>query len=211
MITTRKFTARLAALALAAIAATAAQAQNIWAQNAQFDQQMAAQLGQMQQQNAQSQMAIWHYHLRSNGPRLQREYAHLQRSGQASFTFEQYAYWDLMTAAGTNVQGAMDAQRSRFEGQQRAHRTVQEGHASYNAGWADQSRRQSAAVENHTNQAIRGVAPYVDPATGQQTMLPHHLPQGQAVQVNGNVYAQDASGQYYRRENHAWVRLNAAR
>ena len=201
----------LAALALAVLIAPAAQAQNIWAQNAQFDQQMAAMLGQAQQQNAQRQMQIWQYHLQTNGPRLQREYAQLRASGQAVGSFEQYAYWDLMTARGTNVQGALQHQQDQFRGQQQAYRTVQEGNQSYNAGWADRSQRQSAAVENFGNQAIRGVAPYVDPNTGRTTMLPHHLPAGQAVQVNGYTYAQDQSGQYYRRESNGWVRLAAAR
>jgi poly(3-hydroxybutyrate) depolymerase len=42
---------------------------------------------------------------------------------------------------------------------QRANATVQQGHASYNAGWAQNSARQSAAVANYTNQAIHGVSP----------------------------------------------------
>ena len=201
---------QLAALVLAALSATAAQAQGMAAQNAHFDQQMAAILGQAQQQNAQSQMQIWQYHLRVNGPRLQREYAQLVRSGQAVGTFEQYAYFDLMTARGTNVQGALQHQRDQFRGQQDAYRTVQEGNAAYNAAWADRSQRQSAAVENYSNQAIRGVGPYVDPATGRTTMLPHSLPPGQSVQVNGATYTQDAMGQYYRREPSGWVRLAAA-
>ena len=92
-----------------------------------------------------------------------------------------------------------------------AYRTVQEGYASYNQGWADNSQRQSAAVANYTNQAIRGVGPYVDPASGRATMLPHHLPAGQTVQVDGLTYAQDAGGTYYRRESDgAWTRLSAA-
>jgi len=204
----------LAALFFTACAAVAAQAQGlagIAAQNAQFDQQMAAVLGQHQQQNQQAQLQLWQYHLRTNGPRLQREYAQLVRSGQANFTFEQYAYYDLITARGTNVQGALQAQNDQFRGRQDAYRTVQEGNASYNRGWYDNSQRQSAAVENYSNQAVRGVGPYVDPASGRTTMLPHHLPPGQAVQVEGRTYAQDANGQYFRREsNGAWTRLSAA-
>lgn len=202
-----------AALVFTALAATA-QAQGlagIAAQNAQFDQQMAAILGQHQQQNQQAQLQLWQYHLRTNGPRLQREYAQLVRSGQANFTFEQYAYYDLMTARGTNVQGALQAQRDQIRGQQQANRTVQEGYASYNQGWYDNSQRQSAAVANYTNQAVRGVAPYVDPASGRATMLPHYLPPGQTVQVEGRTYAQDPNGVYFRREaNGAWTRLSAA-
>ena len=201
----------LIALVLAALSATAAQAQDFWAQNAQFDRQMAAMLNQAQQQNAQSQMQIWQTHLRVNGARLQREYAQLVRSGQAVGSYEQYAYFDLMTARGTDVQGALQHQRDQFRGQQDAFRTVQQGNDSYNAGWYERSQRQSAAVENHDRQAIRGVAPYVDPTTGRTTMLPHQLPTGQAIQVDGSIYAQDASGQYYRREPNGWVRMAAGR
>lgn len=204
----------VAALVFAALAASSAQAQGlagIAAQNAQFDQQMAAILGQAQQQNQRAQLQLWQYHLRANGPRLQSEYAQLVRAGQANFTFEQYAYYDLITARGTNVQGALQAQRDQFRGQQQAYRTVQEGYASYNQGWADNSQRQSAAVANYSNQAIRGVGPYVDPATGRATMLPHVLPPGQTVQVEGRTYAQDPNGAYYRREaNGAWTRLAPA-
>lgn len=200
-----------AALALAAFAGAAhAQWQGIAAQNAAFDNQFNAALGQMQQQNQMAMMRIWQQHLQVNGPRLQREYAQLRASGQAVGTFEQYAYWSLMTAGGTNIQGAMQAQQDQFRGWQRANATVQQGHASYNAGWADNSRRQSAAVANWTNQAIRGEAPYRDPATGRTTMLPHYLQPGQAIQVNGQTYAQDPSGQYYRYEQGSWVRMNAA-
>jgi hypothetical protein len=209
--TTRSLTARLAALAFAALAAAGAQAQNIWAANAQFDAQQAAILGRMQQQNTQSQAQLWQYHLRTNGPRLQREYAQLVASGQAVGSFEQYAYYDLMTARGTNVQAALDNQRINYEGRRQANDTVRGAYEASNIAWQDRSQRQMAAVENHTNGAVRGVAPYVDPNTGRATMLPNYLPQGQAVQINGNVYAQDASGQYYRRDNNGWVRLNAAR
>lgn len=201
-----------AAVALTAFCGAAqAQWQGIAAQNAAFDQQFNAQLGALQQQNQQYMLRIWQQHLQVNGPRLQREYAQLRAAGQPVGTFEQYAYWSLITAGGTNVQGAMQMQRDRFEGQQRAQRTVQEGYAAANAGWAVNSARQSAAVANHTTQAIRGEAPYVDPTTGRTTMLPHALPAGQAVQVNGQTYAQDRSGQYWRYENNGWVPMSAAR
>ncbi len=206
---------QIAAAAVVALATFAGAAQAQWqgiaAQNAAFDQQFNAQLGALQQQNQAYGMRIWQHHLQVNGPRLQREYAQLRAAGYAVGTFEQYAYWSLMTAGGTNVQGAVQAQRDQFEGQQRANRTVQEGHASYNAGWAANSARQSAAAANYTTQAIRGEAPYRDPSTGRTTMLPHHLPQGQTVQVNGQTYAQDRSGQYYRYENQGWVPMTAAR
>ena len=209
--TTRSILTKIAVATAAtlAIASSQAQWQGIAASNAAFDAKFNAQLGAMQRQNAQSQQALWQRHLSVNGPRLRAQYAQMRASGQANVSFEQFAYWDLMTAAGTNVQGALQHQQNQFAGQQRANATVQQGYASYNAGWAHNSARQSAAAANYTNQAVRGVSPYVD-ASGRETMLPHYLAQGQTYQSGGNTYAQDASGAYYRAQNNGWVRMESA-
>ena len=202
---------QIAATTLATLAITAshAQWQGIAAANAAFDAKFNAQLGAMQRQNAQSQQALWQRHLSVNGSRLRAQYAQMRASGRANMSFEQFAYWDLMTAAGSNVQGALQHQQNQFAGMQRANATVQQGHASYNAGWAQNSARQSAAVANYSNQAIRGVSPYRD-SSGRTTMLPHYLAQGQTYQSGGNTYAQDAQGSYYRAQNNGWVRMEAA-
>lgn len=204
---TPRMLTRLAAIALTALACAAPAAQ---AQTA-FDRQFDAWLGNLQRQNQQQQQALWQHHLQVNGPRLRQQYQQMLASGNRSITFEQLAYWDLMTAGGTNVQGAMQHQQNQFRGMQEAHATVMAGHDSRNSGWQANSERQSAAVANYTNQAIRGVSPYVDPASGRATMLPHTLPAGQVYQTGGNTYAQDAQGTYYRLQNNAWVRMDAAR
>ena len=202
----------LAAMTALAFAAPAAQAQSMAQQNAAFDARMNAQVTAMQRQGAASQQQLWQHHLTVNGPRLQQQYRQLVASGNRTMTYEQFAYWDLMTAAGTNVQGGLDAQKRQFDGNQRANETVKAGHASYNAGMYDNSRRQSAAVANHTNQAIRGVGPYVDSRTGATLMLPHSLPAGQVYRdAQQNAYAQDQQGVYHRWDGNGWVRLNAAR
>ena len=198
-----------AAMATLAITACHAQWQGIAASNAAFDAKFNAQLGAMQRQNAQSQQALWQRHLSVNGPRLRAQYAQMRASGRANMSFEQFAYWDMMTAAGTNVQGALQHQQNQFAGMQRANAAVQQGYASYNAGWAQNSARQSAAVANYTNQAIRGVSPYVD-SSGRKAMLQPYLAQGQTYQSGGNVYAQDAQGTYYRQQNNGWTRMDAA-
>ena len=198
-----------AAMATLAITACHAQWQGIAASNAAFDAKFNAQLGAMQRQNAQSQQTLWQRHLSVNGPRLRAQYAQMRASGHANMSFEQFAYWDMMTAAGTNVQGALQHQQNQFAGMQRANAAVQQGYASYNAGWAQNSARQSAAVANYTNQAIRGVSPYVD-SSGRKAMLPHYLAQGQTYQSGGNVYAQDAQGTYYRQQNNGWTRMDPA-
>ncbi len=209
---TRSTLRQLAAATVAtlAIGTSQAQWQNMAAQNAAFDARMSAQLGAAQRQTAQSQQALWQRHLQMNGPRLRLQYAQMRASGRANMSFEQFAYWDLMTAAGTNVQGALQHQQNQFAGMQRANATVQQGNASYNAGWANNSARQSAAVANYSNQAIRGVSPYRD-SSGSTTMLPHYLPQGQTYQSGGNTYAQDAQGSYYRYQGNSWVRMDAGR
>ena len=198
----------VATLATLAITASHAQWQGIAAANVALDAKFNAQLGAMQRQNAQSQQALWQRHLSVNGSRLRAQYAQMRASGRANMSFEQFAYWDLMTAAGSNVQGALQHQKNQFAGMQRANATVQQGHASYNAGWAQNSARQSAAVANYSNQAIRGVSPYRD-SSGRTTMLPHYLAQGQTFQSGGNTYAQDAQGGYYRAQNNGWVRMKA--
>jgi len=208
MTTSRTVLTRLATAAVAALAFAATSARAL--SNAEFDARFNAQLGAMQRQNANAQQQLWQDFMRGNGPRLQREYAQMVASGNRSMSFQQYAYWDLMTARGTNVQGALQHQQNQFAGQQRAHATVMEGHASYNAGWAQNSQHQTAAVENWSNQSIRGVGPYTD-GNGRTTMLPHSLPAGQVYRDGNNTYAQDQQGTYYRLENNAWVRMNAAR
>lgn len=212
---TRLVLGALTALAAWAGTAPAAQAQSlgqIAAMNQAFDQQQAAMLTHMQRQNAMAQQRLWQQHLQTNGPRLRQQYQQLLASGNRSMSFEQFAYWDLMTAAGTNVQGALAAQRAQFEGNQAAYRTVQQGYASYNAAMAANSARQSAAVANYTNQAIRGVGPYVDSQTGATQMLPHSLSPGEVYRDGQhNAYAQDAQGVYHRWTPNGWVRLDAAR
>jgi hypothetical protein len=207
-----------AALSVAAawVSGTApAQAQSLSqmaAANLAFDQQQGAMLARLQQQNLMAQQQLWQRHLSVNGPRLHQQYQQLLASGNRSMSFEQFAYWDLMTAAGTNVQGALAAQRAQFEGHQAAHRTVQQGYSSYREGMYANSARQSAAVANHTNQAIRGVGPYVDSQTGATQMLPHSLSPGQVWRdAQQNAYAQDAQGTYHRWTPNGWVRLDAAR
>jgi hypothetical protein len=213
---TRNLTAKaiLIALTAAGFASLTANAQGLQSMinsNAAFDARMAA----INNNNMrQTQMAIQNtrqQHLQQNLPRLQAGYRQYLASGQRGMSFEQFAYWDLMTAAGTNVQGALNAQRAQFAGMQKANATIQSGHASYNAGWADNSARTSAAATRYSNQAIRGNAPYVDPRTGATTQLPYYLPPGQTYNNGGTIYAQDQQGNYYRQNGNYWTPMQAGR
>ncbi|HEY0203210.1 MAG TPA: hypothetical protein VGC15_03545 [Acetobacteraceae bacterium] len=65
----------------------------------------------------------------------------------------------LMTANGTNMAGAAQAQRDQFAGQQGANRRVQQGYDSYNQGMAGNSARMDETARTYSNGAVRGVAP----------------------------------------------------
>ena len=105
---TRNLSAKaiLIAMTAAGFANQAANAQSLWAANAALDQQFNQRLAAMQQQNANSQQQLRQQHLQSSYPRLVQGYRQYLASGQRGMSFAQFANWDLMTAAGTNVQGA---------------------------------------------------------------------------------------------------------
>ena len=199
----------LLALATVVSAGSSAKAQDIWSMNANFDRQFNNQLAAMQQQNANQMEQLWQHHLRVNGPRMQRQYRAFVAAGNRGISYEQFAYYDLMTAAGTNVAGGLAAQQAQAEGYRTANATVQSGYASYNAGMADNSRRTSAALANYSNQAIRGYSPYNDGGTTR--MLPYYLADGQTYSYGGNTYAQDRAGTYYRQNGNYWQPLQAGR
>ena len=197
----------LAAVALAFAATGPASAVS----NAEFDAQFNSWLSNAQQQNANSIMALRQQHLQANYPRLVAEYRQLMASGRANVSFEQYVYYDLMTARGTNVAGALKAQQDQFNGNQIAHGTVMSGYNSYNVGSAANSARTSAAIGNWTTGAVRGQAAYVDPNTGATTMLPYYSQPGQVVNNGGTYYSQDAQGTYWQWTGNGWSRMNAGR
>jgi hypothetical protein len=182
--------------------------QNIAAANASFDAQFNARLGAMQQQTNNNLQAIWNRHLQVNGQRLRQQYQQLVASGRAVGTFEQFAYWDLMSAGGRDNAGALAAQQRQYAGIVAANATVQSGHASYNAGYYANQRR-TDAVMGRVSDANRGQSPYVD-YSGNAVKLPSSLPQGQTVTVNGYTYGQDGQGNYWRHEGqNSWSRVQA--
>lgn len=194
----------LAGLA-AALCAGAANAQ--CANGPNFDACMANVLGRAQAQNAASQQQIWQNYLRVYGPWLRQQYA---RYRGPPMTFEQFAYYNLMTANGTNVQAGLDAQRRQFEGNQAANRTVQEGYRSYNQGMYDNSNRTSRAAENYSQGAIRGNTAQIDPYTGQTVWLPYAQPYNQPYSYGGQTYMQNPNG-YYQWNGYGWVPMQPRR
>jgi hypothetical protein len=196
----------LIALTAAGFASQAANAES----NASFDARMAGINNYNMQQNLNSQQQLRQAHLQQNLPRLQAGYRQYLASGQRG-SFAAYVEWDLMTAAGTNVQGALDGQRARFDGMVRANETVKSGFASYNEGSRANSERASVAVGNWTLGAIRGNANYVNPTTGATVHLPYYLAPGHTVNNGGYIYAQDSQGNYYVQNGNYWSPVTAGR
>lgn len=189
------------------VVAAGARAQSLMQQNMEFDRQFDRQLGQLQQQNAQSQQQLWQSYLQQNGPWLRQQYQAYLASGQMPVTFEQFAYYMLMTANGTNVQGALQAQRDQFRGQQDAARTRQEGYDDYRRGMQRNSEATDRTLNNYSQQAIRGNAPYVDPQTGGTLWLPYGQQPGQVYTYGGNRYVQDQQGTYYQWQGNGWAMM----
>lgn len=201
--------ARAAALATLGMAAAGpAQAQCLGRPD--FDACMAGINGRNQQRLAQSQQALFQEYVRTNGPWLQQNYA-MHRANGGQMSFGQFAYWGMMTANGTNIEGGLQAQRDQDAGRRRANETVQEGYRSYNGGMADNSRRMDDAAANWTNGAVRGVAPYVDPRTGQQVMLPYAPQPGVPFTSGGEGYVQGRDGVYYHQSGNGWVPMAPGR
>jgi hypothetical protein len=181
-----------------------------WQNLRNFDQQFWQNLNYLQTQNAMAGNQIWQYHLRTNGPRLMAQYRQLKAQGYP-VTFEQFAYWDLMTAGGTNIQGAIDAQQRQIEGLRRANETQRSGWDSYIRAQGANSDGAANAAGRFSTQGIRGVSPYVDTQTGATEMLPHYTTPGQVLNSGGNYYFQDQLGTYHRWTGSSWVPMQPGR
>jgi len=191
---------------LLAFAATAAQAQNCLGRP-DFDACMQGFVMQQQQQNAQQQQMLFQSYIAQNRDWLQRNYA-IHRANGGPMSFEQFAYWGLMTANGTNLQGAAQAQRDWYEGRQRAQDTIQQGNDSYNAGSRANSESTSRTMQRSTEGAVRGNAPYMDPQTGQTRWLPYNAPVNQPFNMGGEVYVRAPNGSFYQRQGNGWMEMS---
>ncbi|MDP3660979.1 hypothetical protein [Phenylobacterium sp.] len=192
------------AAGVATLTAGSAQAQCAGGPN--FDACMANTLAQAQARNTAGQQQIWQNYLRTYGPWLRQRYSVYR----GPMTFDQFAYWNLMTANGTNVAGAMQAQRDQFRGNQEAYATVQQGNDAYRQGMYDNSARTSRSAENYSQGAIRGNSAQIDPNTGQTTWLPYAQPYNQPFMSGGQTYYQDQNG-YYQWNGYGWTRMQSRR
>lgn len=201
----------IAAVALLAIGAGTASAQGMpnCVGRPDFDACMAAPVQRLQQQNAMNQQALMRNYVAQNSPRIQQEYAQARNQG-SPLSFEQFVYWRIMTRNGEDPANLQRAQQNQFAGNQAAAQTLQQGYASQRQYMRDNSDRSAAAVENWTNGAIRGVAPYVGPSGG-QVMLPYAAPANQPFSSGGQVYVRDNQGNFYMRYGNGWAPMAAGR
>jgi len=163
-------------------------------------------IAQQQGQLAQSQQMMFQAYIAQNQEWLQRNYA-IHRANGGPMSFEQFAYWGMMTANGTNLQGAAQAQRDWYEGRQRAQDTVQQGYDSYNRGSRANSEATSETMRRSTEGAVRGNAPYVDPQTGETRWLPYSAPVNQPFRLGGEVYVRAQNGAFYQRQSNGWMEM----
>ena len=182
----------------------------MYQQNMDFDRRMAQQLNRMRQQSASQAQLIWQQYLQTYGPWLQQQYRQYVSAGYTQFTFEQFAYWMLITANGTDLDAPRRMQQRQFQANQDANRTVQDAYQRYNDAMRRNSQRQDRAVENWDRQVARGEAPYIDPGTGQQIWLPYSLQPGQSVNLGGRVFVRGQGNQYYEQRGGSWVPVNPA-
>jgi hypothetical protein len=186
-----------------------AQAQNCLGRP-DFDVCMQGFVAQQQNQLARSQQQLFQAYIAQNQDWLERNYA-AHRAAGGTMSFEQFAYWGMMTANGTNLQGAQQAQQDWFQGQQKAHGTIQQGNADYNSGSRANSDATDRALHDYGEGAIRGNAPYVDPNSGETRWLPYAAQPGQPFNLGGEVYVRAQDGAYYQRQGNAWIQMEPGR
>jgi hypothetical protein len=155
---------------------------------------------------AQAQQQTYARYMQMFGPWLRKQYA----SYRGPMTFQQFAYWNMMTANGTNVAGAMQAQQDQFKGMQDANATRQQGYSSYRQGMYANSERTSQTAERFDQGAIRGNTAQIDPRTGQKQWLPYGQPDNQPFTTNGQTYMRNQNG-YFQWNGSGWTQMQPGR
>jgi hypothetical protein len=170
--------------------------------NMAFDQQM---FGMIENAMANNQAQMQQLYMSAyNDPQVQAAY---QQSGM-QVSYDYFVYWYIMTANGTNVQGALQAQQDQFNGLQQANATVQQGYSNYNEGyWNNQNTLNG--VYNNMSMGNRGNGYYQDPTTGVTYELPYaSMTPGSTYEYGGNTFYMDEYGYYYQWNGSSWQFLN---
>jgi hypothetical protein len=176
---------------------------DIAAANMNFDAQFWSQYNATQQQASQQHQQFMQQLMAH--PEVQNGYRqYLASGGQAALP--EYAWWWAMTAGGTNIQGAIDAQNQRFAGLQQAHRTIQEGHQSYNDGYHDNQVRMDNLFDRMST-ARRGEWYYTHPETGETMKLPYTATSGYYETRHGTLFI-DNTGRHFLNRGYGWTEVN---
>lgn len=166
-----------------------------------FDSCFFDQLGQMQQNNALGMQQTWGMYLQAYGPQLEQAYQEWGRQTGASF--EQFAYFMLMSANGTDIAGALAAQRANFKGIQDAHNSqVQAGQTLIEGGKAA-SDAGINAVEGFDTGAVRGNVVLNGP-NGPIELPYSNMQVGQTVEADGYTFKVTPEG-YSVWDGHRWM------
>lgn len=184
---------KLASLLLGAVSmacAGSAQAQCVPG-SADFDSCFFQQLGQMQQNNNLAIQQNYAAYLQAYGPMLQQAY--MEWGYQSGATFDQFAYYMLLSANGTNPQAALDAQRQQFAGNQAAHNSQVQGGQIYIDGLQQNSDRALNAVEGYDVGAVRGNV-VVNGPEGPVELPYSNVAVGQQVEAGGYTYVMTPQG-----------------
>jgi hypothetical protein len=166
-------------------------------QNMAFDQAVNSQLGAMQANLAAQQQQLLQSYVQTMGPKLVQDYQQFMATTGMQIPFEQYAYYHMATAGGTNPGPALAQQQRNFQALQEANRTQQQGFESYRQGMEQNSQTMDRIADAYANQAIRGNAQYVNPYTNEMSNLPYTSGPGYYT-GGGNTYYQSPTGQYYQ-------------
>ncbi len=198
----RRYTCACVLVAMAGGGAGTAQAwglNDMVMQNMAYDQQFNNQLyGMMANTQAQQQQLMQAY-IQAYGSRLEQDYRQYTQTTGMQIPFEQFVYYHMLTAGGTNAAPALQQQQQNFQALQQANRSLQQGYDSYNQGWQNNSNTTSGVMERYSNEAIGGNAYYANPYTGETYNLPYTSGSGYYGGADGTFY-QDPGGRYYEVE-----------
>ncbi len=172
---------------------------NLVMQNMATDQQFNNQLNGMMANTYAQQQQLMQSYIQAYGPQLRQEYQQYLQTTGAQISFEQFVYYHMMTAGGTNAGPALQQQQQNFRALQQANQSLQQGYDSYNQGWWNNSQTMDQTLDNYDNQAIRGNAYYGNPYTGETYNLPYTSGPGY-YGGSDEAFYQDPTGRYYQEQ-----------
>ena len=182
-----------------------ARAQNYEAmiqQELQKGQAMNAQMQAMQRGIVQQNM---------QNPRVREMYQGYLRSG-GTLSFETYAY-NYAATGGFTPEGMARYRLSESQIQQNERRAIEDYRASQAASAEALGRmhERNSEIAHARGNLLNGTTDYRNPRTGAEYNLPHTLPDESVFRdpASGNVFRNDAQGNYQEEEEGTWEQLEA--